>query len=72
MKHYELFCLDDDDNIIRSEGFEAENDQDASGKATIHCGDHVVELWAENHRVSAFRPSAHAPACSRHSARYSV
>ena len=64
MKHYQLFCLDDQDRIIRAEEFEAENDADAENKAVIHCGDHAVELWADTHRVSSYRPSAHGPACS--------
>ena len=62
--NYELFCLDSNDKIVRSERFEAENDVDASRKATIHCGGNAVELWADDHRVSDFRPSAHAPAFS--------
>ena len=61
---YELFCLDEEDNIVRSEKFEANNDVEAFESARLHCKDHSVELWAEDHRVSAFRPSAHAPACS--------
>ena len=63
MKNYQLFCLDDLDHIIRAEDFQAENDADASEKATIHCGEHSVELWADNYRVSSFRPSVHGPAC---------
>jgi hypothetical protein len=31
--------------------------------ATTHCGEHSVELWADDHRVSSFRPSVHGPAC---------
>lgn len=64
MKNYELFCLDALDQIIRTERFDAENDRDASKKATVHCGDHFVELWANDHRVSRYRPSVHAPACT--------
>jgi hypothetical protein len=63
MKSYELFCLDEADNIVRAETFKARDDAEASEKAIIHCRDHAVELWADDHRVSAFRPSAHAPAC---------
>jgi hypothetical protein len=72
MKKYELFCLDADDAIIRTEKFEAHDDLEASQRATNHCGDHAVELWAENHRVSTFRPSAHAPVCTWRGGRYSV
>lgn len=61
VKRYQLFCLDDRDNIVRSEDFEADNDAEATAKGAIHCGEHWVELWADNHRVSRFRPSAHAP-----------
>lgn len=63
LKRYQLFCLDELDRIIRAEDFEAEDDAEASRKATIHCGEHSVELWADHYRVSSFRPSVHAPAC---------
>jgi hypothetical protein len=63
MKKYQLFCLDHLDHIVRTEDFDAENDADAQEKATIHCGDHFVELWADDHRVSRYRPSVHSPAC---------
>jgi hypothetical protein len=65
MKRCQLFCLDEQDNIIRSEEFEAEDDADTSERATMHCGEHSVELWAEDHRVSSSRPCIHAPACRR-------
>jgi hypothetical protein len=64
MKKYQLFCLDALDHIVRSEDFEAENDARALARATNHCGDHAVELWADNYRVSSFRPSIYAPACT--------
>jgi hypothetical protein len=64
VKKYELFCLDDNDQIVRTETFEAQDDAEASEKATGHCRDHAVELWADNYRVSAYRPSRHSPACS--------
>jgi hypothetical protein len=64
MKRYQLFCLDERDRIFRSEDFEAENDVDANEKAIVHCGEHSVELWAGNCRVSSFRPSIHGAACN--------